>query len=104
MPIARQSVVHPFPAEVSKVEQFFDQLEAHYATLPGYVLGFRYSPVGNPGEVGRIAVWRTHEDADRAAQDDHVGALRSQINMLIHGEHIERMMEIEGTPQNLPGA
>jgi quinol monooxygenase YgiN len=90
------------PATSSRVEALLDQLESHYATLPGYLVGFRYRPAGSSGEVGRIGVWRSHEDADRAAQDSHVQALRSELNMLVPGEHVERVLEIEGAPQNLP--
>mgnify|MGYP001612014556 CR=1 FL=1 len=104
MPIARQSVVHPLPDSASRVEALLDQLEAHYATFPGYILGFRYRPAGNPGEIGRIAVWHSHQDANHASQNEHVVALRARINALIHGEHIERVLEIEGMPQKLPGA
>ncbi len=102
MPIARQSVVHPLPDQVASVEDLLDQLEAHYTTFPGYLMGFRYRPQGNPGEIGRIALWRSHEDANKAAQDTHVVALRARLNNMIHGEHLERVLDIEGTPQNLP--
>ena len=102
MPIARQSVVHPLPDQVGSVEDLLDQLEAYYATFPGYLLGFRYRPHGNPGEIGRIALWRSHEDANNAAQDIHVVALRARLTNVVHGEHLERVLDIEGTPQNLP--
>ena len=101
-----------YPVEVDVLSRFrtgreqqeiLDRLEAHFATFPGYLLGFRYRPTGNPGEIGRIALWRSHADPNHAAQDDRVISLRAQLNMLIHSEHIERVLEIEGTPQNLPG-
>ena len=98
MPIARQSIVHPLPDEANQMEAFFDEMEAHYATLPGYRLGFRYRPVGNPSEIGRIAVWDSPDSAN------HTVALRARLNGLLHGEHMERVLEIEGTPQNLPGS
>ncbi len=102
MPIARQSIVHPLPEEASQVEALLDELEAHFATFPGYRLGFRYRPVGNHGEIGRIGVWDSSEAANHASQDNHVVALRARLMGLLHGEHMERVLEIEGTPQNLP--
>jgi quinol monooxygenase YgiN len=86
-----------------RVEALLDELEATYATLPGYVLGFRYKPQSIPGELGRIALWRSHEDTDHAAGNTHVQALRSRLNTLIQGEHVEHVLEVEGTPHNLPG-
>ncbi|MBI4312939.1 MAG: hypothetical protein HY681_14355 [Chloroflexi bacterium] len=102
MPIARQTIVHPKPGMSQRVEKVLDDLEATYAKLPGYVMGFRYKPQGVAGELGRIALWRTQQDTDSAARDTHVQALRSQLNTLIQGEHVEQVLEIEGTPQNLP--
>ena len=104
MPIVRQSVVHPLSGSTSRVEEILDGLEATYAKLPGYIMGFRYTTIGHPGELGRIALWNSHEEADHAAQNDHIIALRADLNRLIHGEHIERMMEVQGNPQNFPGA
>ncbi len=103
MSIARQSILHPLPEEARQVEAILDELEAHYATFPGYRLGFRYRPAGNLGEIGRIAVWDSPEAANHASQDNHVVALRARLNNMLHGEHIERVLDIEGTPQNLPG-
>ncbi|MBI4201952.1 MAG: hypothetical protein HY532_02400 [Chloroflexi bacterium] len=102
MPIARQTIVHPQAGMTQRVEKALDDLEATYARLPGYILGFQYKPESVPGELGRIAVWRSQEDADHAAQNTHVQALRATLNNLIQGEHIERVLLIEGTPQNLP--
>lgn len=105
MPVARQSVVNPHPGREERVAELLDALDAHYATFPGYLLGFRYRLVGvGSGELGRIAVWGSHEDADRAAQDDHSQALRSEMNQIIAEEHQEHLLEIEGTPQKLPGS
>ena len=105
MYIVRQTSVNPQPGRKERVEEILDALEAHYATLPGYGLGFRYKLVGGTsGEIGRIAVWRSHENADHAAQNTHSQALRSELNLVITEEHQEHMWEIEGTPQNLPEA
>jgi hypothetical protein len=60
-------------------------------------------PAGNHGEIGRIAVWDNPDSANHAAQDGHTVALRARLNGLLHGEHMERVLDIEGTPQNLPG-
>ncbi len=101
--IARQSVLHPLPAAGDKVGALLDKLQAHYSILPGYVLGFRYRPTDDPEELGRIAVWRCLEDADHAAQDPHVIALRSQLKLLVREDSVERVLVVEGTPFFAPG-
>ncbi len=89
------------------MEQLFDQLETHYATFPGYVLGFRYGAEAHSqaptDEVGRLAVWESHQAMDKAATNDHTMVLRSEINLLlVSGEHEELVHDIQGTPHNLP--
>ncbi|MBI4339246.1 MAG: hypothetical protein HY680_04765 [Chloroflexi bacterium] len=102
MPIARQSVVHPKANMAQRVATVLDELEAAYAALPGYILGFRYRPHGVSGELGRIAVWASQQDADRAAQNTHIIAIRARLTRIIEGEHEEHIFDIEGTPQKLP--
>ncbi|MBI4199442.1 MAG: hypothetical protein HY535_03085 [Chloroflexi bacterium] len=103
MAIARQTVVRHLPGAAKKVEDVLDRLEAHYATFPGYMFGFRYQPTDDAGEMGRIALWRSLADADHAAQQTHTIALRAELNSLIHEKHIERVLEIRGKPQKLLG-
>ncbi len=98
LPIARQSVLHPVPGAFGQAEELLEKLQAYYAILPGYVLGFCYRPSDDPGELGRITVWRDIENADHAAQDDHVVALRSQLKSLVRDDSIERVLTIKGMP------
>ena len=45
----------------------------------------------------------SRKSMDKAAQDEHTLALRSQINALVvSGEHEEHVYTVEGTPHNLP--
>ena len=102
MRIARQSIVHPKSGMAQRVERVLDELEAAYAMQPGYILGFRYRTKGTSGELGRIAVWRSQQDADHASQNTHIQAIRAELTRVIEGDHIEHLFEIEGAPQKLP--
>ena len=79
-----------------------DDLEEHLSSLPGYIMGFRFSGHDDENEVGRVALWRTHQDADHAATIDHTIALRSDIHRLIDPGHMETLVEISGNPKNIP--
>ncbi len=104
MTIARQSVVHPRPEAKAEAEQIFDELLASFRTMPGYLMGFRYRSHEDPAVVGRITLWRRLEDADHAAQQSHIISLRSRLNRIIQGEHLEWALTVEGTPYSLPGS
>ena len=102
MTIARQSIVHPRPGQAARVEQIFDELLTVFVTAPGYLWGFRYRPQEGSGEVGRITVWQDHDDADHVAQGTHVIALRAELNRLVQGEHVERVLLVEHTSGTQP--
>ena len=102
MTIARHSDVHPRPGQAARVQQIFDELLTIFSTAPGFIWGFRYHPGEGSDEVGRITVWRSHEDADRIAQNSHVIALRAELGRIIQGEHVERLFQIEKTAGNTP--
>ena len=86
----------------AEVELLFDELEEHLSGLPGYIMGFRFSGHEDEDEVGRVALWRTHEDADHAATLDHTIALRSEIHRLIDPGPMETLLEVKGDPKNIP--
>ena len=85
-----------------EVERVFDELEEYLSSLPGYILGFRFGGHDDEDELGRVALWRTHEDADHAATRDHTVALRAQIHRLIDPGHMETLVEVKGNPRNIP--
>lgn len=96
--IGRQSVFTATAEHERQLEELLDQLEAYTSTLPGYVLGFRYRHMTNPEELGRISVWRSQDDANNAAQDQHVMSLRSQMMSIaqVHEDHDEHVLDIRG--------
>ena len=88
----------------AQVERLLDELDEHLSNLPGYIMGFHFVGHEDENEVGRVALWNTHEDADHAALQDHTVVLRAQIHRLIDPGHLETLVEVAGTPKNLPEA
>ncbi len=77
-------------AEVQSLEK---ELLAFLSQQPGFVDGYLLTtPDGSP-EVGRITIWRNQADADRAANLDHVLALRSRLLQITDEDRLERSFE-----------
>ena len=102
MPVARISMMHMVPERRAEVAKLLAELEEFVSQQPGYVLGFQFANHEEENQLGRVSVWRTHEDADHAATLDHTMFLRSRLHMLIQAGHIEALVEITGDPKNLP--
>lgn len=73
--------------EAAKIE---DDLMSFFAQQPGYVWGYRILPEEAGGRGGRLTLWQSNQDADRAAQTEHVLAQRSELLLLIEEDtHVE---------------
>jgi len=92
----RLSIVVPSPGQRQRVEQLLDHLDERLGKNPHYVVGGRFEATDGSGEIGRISVWESEADADHAATDDDVIAIRSQIHMLVQPGHLERLYKYVG--------
>jgi len=73
--------------EAAKIE---DELMAFFAQQQGYVRGYRILGGDAEGRGGRLTLWASTQDADQAAQTDHVLAQRSELLLLLEEEtHVE---------------
>ena len=97
MPYVRVSLMRPRAGEEERVRYLIDRLVGFFSSKPGFLSGYRLEPVEPDGYMGRIGVWDTAEQADKAAQEDFDLALRSQMNMSV-AEHIE--YSFHGTAPN----
>ena len=102
--VVRLSFLRPHFTRIAEVEQLMDELLDVFASQPGFIQGFRFGYYGHPerNEIGRLTVWTDHAAADRVATSERVIALRSQIALLLHEDPVEHLMEVRGTPRNLP--
>ncbi len=102
--VLRLSYLKPHFVSIGEVEKLLDELMETLAHLPGFVMGLRFGVYGDPqsNEIGRLTIWADHTVADRAARNEHVLALRSRINTLLHEDPEEHLLEVRGAAVNLP--
>ena len=94
--------MRPEEGQRDEVEGLLDALDEFLSTQQGYVMGFRFHGVSDRDHIGRISVWMSQDDANRAARLTHTETLRSNIHRRIEAGHIEELAEIVGNPRNLP--
>lgn len=87
----RISLMNPKPGSEELVAGLMDNLLAFFIGKPGYVRGYALLEGDPQGRVGRITVWNSEEEADHAANTQHVLTVRSEIMQLIEQDsHVER--------------
>ncbi|MEX0786810.1 MAG: hypothetical protein WD939_09250 [Dehalococcoidia bacterium] len=87
----RLSLMNPNPGEDEKVSELLDDMLAYLPGCDGYVRGYKLTSGDPQGRIGRLGVWRSEEDADRAANTQHVLSVRSELLLHIEEDsHIER--------------
>lgn len=87
----RISFMNPKPGSEELVAGLMDNLLKSFVDQPGYVRGYALLDGDPQGRVGRITVWNSEEDADRAANTQHVLTVRAEIMQRIEEDsHIER--------------
>ena len=92
--VGRFSLVKAEGDRKDEVVQLYQQLDEIHRTADGYVASCIFVNPSDPREVGRLALWRSHADADRAATPVHVVALRSQIHEAIQPGHTEKIVDV----------
>lgn len=87
----RISFMTPKDAFAQRVIEINEDLLAFFTGQPGFVRGYWLASHEPKGEIGRVTVWRSEADADRAATTQHVLAVRSELLRLIEEDsHVER--------------
>ena len=87
----RLSLMNPKPGEDKLVAGLMDNLLEFFNEQPGYVRGYALLDGDPHGRVGRITLWDSEEQADHAANTQHVLAVRAEIMQRIEEDsHIER--------------
>jgi len=87
----RLSLVIAKEGQEEAVSEMMDALLEFLATQPGHVRGYKLVRRHPDPRIGRITVWQSEHDADRAAQTQHVLSVRSELMQLIEEDsHVER--------------
>ena len=68
----RLSLMNPKPGEEKLVAGLMDNLLEFFSDKPGYVRGYALLDGDPQGRVGRITMWKSEEQADHAANTQHV--------------------------------
>lgn len=87
----RLSLMVPKGGCADRVSKITDDLLDYFSKQPGYVRGYKLTTSDGSGELGRLTVWTSEQEADRVATSQHVLAARSELMQLIEEEsHLER--------------
>ncbi len=98
----RTSLMRPKPGHGRAIAEIMDDLVSFYAKQPGYVLGYKLASADDLGDIGRVTVWRSQDDADAAARITHVMSKRADLQALIEeNSHVERSFHAEDESQPL---
>lgn len=104
MAFVRLSLVTPLPGKAEEVAAIMDDLVSFYAKQPGWIGGYKLHAADEVGDMGRITVWRSIEDADASAQTNHNMSRRAELMPLIEeGSHEERSFHAEVETKMLGG-
>lgn len=85
------SLMKPRRGQEKLVAGLMDNLLEFFAGQAGYERGYALLEGDLGGRVGRITLWRSEEQADHAANTQHVLTVRAEIMQRIEQDsHVER--------------
>lgn len=90
MPYIRLSIMKPRRGEEARVEELLRKLDAAVSQQPGCQVTYVMRPHDESGEIARLAIYDSEDAAERAANDTHIMALRSELHLLVEPGHAER--------------
>lgn len=104
MAYVRVSFMVPHQGSEPEVEAVLRRLSDFYVNQPGYITGWVLTPHEHmrTKRYGRVGVWATEDDAERAAQEDGVLSLRSQLRRLVD-EDAHEELSFHGDPDQARG-
>ena len=92
MACLRMTLLRPRPGATQDVQALLEELDASLAGSEGLLLSFVTQVEAN--RLGRVAFWRSKDEANREATRDHVLSLRSRLRFL-SVETQEVLMEVK---------
>jgi hypothetical protein len=89
----------PRSGQESRLDEILRKLSDYYVTQPGYITGWVLAPHEHMDtrRFGRVGVWATEDDAERAAQGSHALALRSDLLRVVE-EDSHQELSFQGEP------
>jgi quinol monooxygenase YgiN len=87
----RLSLMLPKAGRKDRVIELHEQVLAGLPGTPGFIRGYLLVSGDPQGRIGHLNVWRSEQDADQAAQTQHVMSVRSELLQVIEEDsHVER--------------
>lgn len=87
----RLSLVRPKSGQEERVSEILDDLVSFYSGQAGYLNGYTLETTAPGSEMGRLTMWRSEQDAEATAHNQHVMARRSELLRFVEGSsNIER--------------
>ncbi|MGB2694046.1 MAG: hypothetical protein WBD55_02525 [Dehalococcoidia bacterium] len=88
--VVRLSLMQPKPGAQERVLELQQQIVSWLPGKPGSIAGYIIVGGDPQGRVGHVSIFRSEQDADQAAQSDHVLAIRSELLLVIEEDsHVE---------------
>ena len=103
MQYVRIALMTPRRGQSHEATRLLSQIIAFCSQQPGFLGGLIIGGRPDAGtRVGRITLWADEESANRTAREDHMLALRSQLNALVdadrHTEYALDAVALSGEP------
>jgi quinol monooxygenase YgiN len=95
MSYLRLSIARPRRGEEQRVHELQGEIAKWVVTQPGCRASYLLHPHDDSGEIARVTIYESEEAADRTASHAHMMALRSQLNLAIEADHVERGFHAE---------
>ncbi len=87
----RLSLMNPKPGQDERVSRLMDDLLQFFPSQPGFVRAYKLVREYPDPKIGRVTVWKSEQDADKAANQQHVLSTRSELLEITEQEYqIER--------------
>ncbi len=102
MTVARVSLMKVTPSNRKELETLQEALEEFLSKQKGFVMGISFESLNEKETIGRVTLWASEDQANRAATLDHTVAIRSRMHILMEPGHIEQLVQVIGTPRNMP--
>ena len=96
----RLSLMRPRRGQSPRALALIDKLVEYYANQPGYIDAYMLAGQESAGgEIGRVTLWRSEQDANHVAMNPHVLALRAELLRCVEDESdVERGFDAKTGP------
>jgi quinol monooxygenase YgiN len=95
MSYVRLSIARPRRGQEKRLHEIQAEIARWTRTQPGCKESYLLHPHDDSGEIARMTIYESEEAAEKAAQQDHLMSLRSELNLAAEGDHVERGFHAE---------